>query len=205
MTSMVPLGEFALRRQARSHRQSADGMCGHDNAQARQLREYPTFDQSDEGCPIHGAARRQRPDETVWRHLLGQRLRSDGMREYWHPELRRNFEGRARLRRVDQQVTTRTVDEEPAQSKLGDGPLGFTSGPVSVISVNRSEVINAPGMSHHQLRKLVVHRHSRQHFPARMLCCRLRTRCRQLETGWNMMIVEVNDFSLGGHELLAFL
>jgi hypothetical protein len=32
----------------------------------------------------------------------------------------------------------------------------------------------------------------------------LGTRCRQLETRWNMMIVEVNDFGLAGHGLLAW-
>jgi hypothetical protein len=40
-------GEFALRRQARSHCQSADGMRGHDHAQAGQLGEYPAFYQRD--------------------------------------------------------------------------------------------------------------------------------------------------------------
>src|SRR6516225_9236026 len=160
----------ALGRQACSHCQSADGMCSHDHAQTGQLREYPAFDQSDEGCPIHGATREQRPDEAVGRHLLGQRLRSDGMREYRYSELRGDLERGSRLRRVDQQVTARTVDEEPAQSELGDGPLGLAGGPISVVSVKRSEAINVSGVSRYECGEFIIHRHNcfMWHVPVRI-------------------------------------
>jgi hypothetical protein len=154
--SMAPEG--SLWRQARSYRQSAYGMRGEQHAQAGQLREYSTFEQSDEGGAVHGAARKQGPNEAVWRHLPGQRLRSYGMRKYRYSELRGRFECGARLRRVDQQAAARAIDKEAVQSNI-DGPLGLARWPVPVIAVNGSETVNAAGMSRDQSREIVVHGH----------------------------------------------
>ena len=64
-------------------------------------------------------------DQAVWGHLPCERLWGDRMHEHGHAKHRRDFKRRPRLRRVDQSIATRAIDEEDVKSQIANGALRF--------------------------------------------------------------------------------
>ena len=81
------------------------------------------------------------------------------MRENRHAKFRRDFECRTRLRRIQQKVAARALDQKAAQAQLTNGALGLARRPVAVIAIDRRQAVNAARISRHQRCEIVVHGH----------------------------------------------
>ena len=81
------------------------------------------------------------------------------MYEDRHPEPRCNFERRARLRGVNEEITTRTVHKKTAQSQFCNRTLNLAGRSVAVISIDRCQSVKVTWMASDEASDIIVNGH----------------------------------------------
>ena len=81
------------------------------------------------------------------------------MCENRHTKLCGNFQCRTRLRRIQQEIALRALDQETAQTEIANGTFSLSRRPLAVIGIDGRQTVNAARMSHDDPCEIVVQGH----------------------------------------------